>query len=79
MNARGLVKEVASPANPIIKQIRSLSQKKNRDATGLFIAEGLKLVTDALAPLHQVPRGDQASLLHLQTRRLRAPGRRASA
>jgi len=48
MISPGLVKEVTSPANPIIKQIRALSQKKNRDSAGLFLAEGLKLVTDAL-------------------------------
>ena len=44
----GLVKEITSPANPIIKQIKGLALKKNRDSEGLFIAEGLKLVTDAL-------------------------------
>jgi len=49
MTGPGLVKEITSPANPIIKQIRGLSQKKNREADGLFMAEGLKLVTDALA------------------------------
>jgi RNA methyltransferase, TrmH family len=45
---RGQVKEVTSLANPIIKDIKALSQKKHREDTGLFIAEGLKLVIDAL-------------------------------
>lgn len=45
----GLVKEISSTANPIIKDIRGLAQKKNRDAGSLFLAEGLKLITDALS------------------------------
>jgi TrmH family RNA methyltransferase len=46
---RGLVKEVTSLANPIVKDIKALSLKKrNREASGQFIAEGLKLVIDAL-------------------------------
>lgn len=44
----GQVKEITSLANPIIKDIRALSQKKARDETGSFMAEGLKLVIDAL-------------------------------
>ncbi len=47
-NGGGRVKEVTSTSNPIIKDIKALSQKKNRDASGLFLAEGMKLVTDAL-------------------------------
>ena len=45
---RGQVKEVTSLANPVIKDIKALSQKKNREASGHFMAEGLKLVIDAL-------------------------------
>ncbi|MFP5077651.1 TrmH family RNA methyltransferase [Rhizobium sp. YIM 134829] len=44
----GQVKEVTSLANPIIKDIRALTQKKARDESGTFLAEGLKLVIDAL-------------------------------
>ncbi len=44
----GQVKEVTSLANPIVKDIRGLALKKNRDAAGAFLAEGLKLVIDAL-------------------------------
>ncbi|WP_208433684.1 TrmH family RNA methyltransferase [Bartonella taylorii] len=44
----GKVKEISSLSNPIIKDLRALSQKKNRNREGLFIAEGLKLVIDAL-------------------------------
>ena len=54
MNAReghrtvGQVKEVTSLANPIVKDIRALAQKKYRDQQNAFMAEGLKLVLDAL-------------------------------
>ncbi|TPW28345.1 TrmH family RNA methyltransferase [Pararhizobium mangrovi] len=44
----GQVKEVTSLANPIVKDIRALAQKKHRDASGTFLAEGLKLVIEAL-------------------------------
>ncbi|MDR6756961.1 TrmH family RNA methyltransferase [Mycoplana sp. BE70] len=44
----GQVKEVTSLANPIVKDIKALAQKKARDETKSFIAEGLKLVIDAL-------------------------------
>lgn len=44
----GQVKEVTSLANPIVKDIKALSLKKARDETKSFIAEGLKLVIDAL-------------------------------
>jgi TrmH family RNA methyltransferase len=44
----GQVKEITSLSNPIVKDIKALSQKKNREASGTFMAEGLKLVLDAL-------------------------------
>lgn len=44
----GQVKEITSLANPIVKDIKALAQKKARDETRTFIAEGLKLVIDAL-------------------------------
>lgn len=44
----GQVKEITSLANPIIKDIKALSQKKAREESGTFMAEGLKLVIDAL-------------------------------
>jgi len=46
--APGRVKEVTSLANPLVKDIRALSMKKFRDQQNAFIAEGLKLVLDAL-------------------------------
>ncbi|MCF3639206.1 RNA methyltransferase [Rhizobium sp. TRM95111] len=44
----GQVKEVTSLANPIVKDIKALAQKKARDESRSFIAEGLKLVIDAI-------------------------------
>lgn len=44
----GQVKEITSLANPIVKDIKALSDKKARQETGTFMAEGLKLVIDAL-------------------------------
>lgn len=44
----GQVKEVTSLANRIVKDIKALSLKKARDETKSFMAEGLKLVIDAL-------------------------------
>ena len=42
------MKEVTSLANPIVKDIKALSLKKFRDEQHAFMAEGLKLVIDAL-------------------------------
>ena len=44
----GQVKEVTSLSNPIVKDIKALANKKDRDETRSFMAEGLKLVIDAL-------------------------------
>ncbi len=44
----GRVKTVTSLANPLVKEIRGLALPKNRKESGLFVGEGLKLVTDAL-------------------------------
>jgi len=46
--APGSVKHVTSLANPMVKEIRGLALSKNRKASGRFIAEGLKLVADAV-------------------------------
>lgn len=45
----GAVKQITSHSNPIVKEIKGLvSQRKFRTQSGLFVAEGLKLATDAL-------------------------------
>jgi len=39
---------VTSLANPTVKAIRALAMRKVREEAGLFVAEGLKLVADAI-------------------------------
>ncbi|RLP28494.1 RNA methyltransferase [Mesorhizobium sp. YM1C-6-2] len=46
--APGQVKEVTSLANPLVKEIKALALKKFRDEQHAFMAEGLKLIIDAL-------------------------------
>lgn len=46
--APGRVKDITSLANPLIKDIKQLALKKFRDSHNAFMAEGLKLVIDAL-------------------------------
>jgi TrmH family RNA methyltransferase len=46
--AVGQVKEVTSLANPLVKDIKALALKKFRDQQNAFLAEGLKLIIDAL-------------------------------
>ncbi len=41
-------KQITSAANPIIKKIKALALKKNRDEEQLFIAEGLRHITEAI-------------------------------
>jgi TrmH family RNA methyltransferase len=71
-----------------LKQIRALHQRKQREAQGLFLAEGVRVVEDLLASpvctrlvlaastLEDSPRGrallDQASRKHVPLRRLEA-------
>ncbi|KZL22041.1 23S rRNA (uridine(2479)-2'-O)-methyltransferase [Pseudovibrio axinellae] len=46
---QGAVKQITSHSNPIVKEIKGLvAQRKHRRDSGLFVAEGLKLATDAL-------------------------------
>ena len=46
--APGRVKEVTSLSNPLVKDLKALALKKFRDQQNAFMAEGLKLVIDAL-------------------------------
>src|SRR5690606_25258033 len=45
---RGAIETVTSIHNPAVKEIRALALRKYREASGLFLAEGLKLVQDAI-------------------------------
>ncbi|GGB57757.1 RNA methyltransferase [Roseibium aquae] len=45
----GSVKQITSHSNPLVKEIKGLiAQRKHRTQSGLFVAEGLKLATDAM-------------------------------
>jgi RNA methyltransferase, TrmH family len=41
-------RQVTSLTNTTVKAVRALHMRKEREAAGLFLAEGLKLTTDAL-------------------------------
>jgi TrmH family RNA methyltransferase len=41
-------RQVTSLTNPLVKAVRALHQRKARDETGQFVAEGLKFVVEAL-------------------------------
>ncbi|MFI4965104.1 MAG: TrmH family RNA methyltransferase [Caulobacterales bacterium] len=43
---------VTSLTNPTVKAVRALHLRKERDATGLFLAEGLKAVTEGIETGH---------------------------
>ncbi|MBA3811020.1 MAG: RNA methyltransferase [Caulobacteraceae bacterium] len=42
-------KAITSLANPTVKAVRALSARKGRQESGLFLAEGLKIVAEAVA------------------------------
>jgi TrmH family RNA methyltransferase len=48
-------RQVTSLTNPTVKAVRALHLRKEREETGLFLAEGLKLIGEAL-DLGHVPR-----------------------
>lgn len=65
-------KLITSPANPLIKRINALHEKKFRVREGLFLAEGLRIVTEAadagVTPaylIHGPDMGDHALLRRL--------------
>lgn len=43
------VKEIASSANPLLKTVRSLHDRKGRKENGLFLLEGVKLLQEAVS------------------------------
>lgn len=50
-----MITEISSAANPVFKSLKSLTDKKARREQRLFLAEGLRVCTEALANGH-VPR-----------------------
>ena len=45
----GSFDQITSASNPLIKRLRGLERKKNRNETGLFLAEGARLIEQALS------------------------------
>lgn len=43
-----MIREITGFSNPLVKRVRSLRDKKFRRAEGLFLAEGLRILTEAL-------------------------------
>lgn len=44
-----MLDQITSASNPLIKRLRGLERKKNRSETGLFLAEGARLIEQAMA------------------------------
>ena len=42
------MREITGFSNPLVKQVRSLRDKKHRRTIGKFLAEGLRILTEAL-------------------------------
>ena len=42
-----MIREITGFSNPLVKRIRSLREKKHRKREGLFLAEGLRILTEA--------------------------------
>jgi RNA methyltransferase, TrmH family len=49
------VKQITSLTNPLVKAVRALHLRKEREESGRFLAEGLKIVTEAVE-LNRPPR-----------------------
>jgi len=58
------VKRVTSPANPAVKAARALAYKKQRRATGTFMAAGERMLQEAVACGHRL----ETLFLHPETR-----------
>ncbi len=47
-----MIREITGFSNPLVKRVRSLRDKKHRKAEGRFLAEGLRILTEALESGH---------------------------
>ena len=47
-----MIVDITSPANPVFKSLKALADKKGRREQGLFLAEGLRVCTEALGVGH---------------------------
>lgn len=46
------ITDITSPANPVLKALKALDDKRGRREAGQFLAEGLRVCTEALAAGH---------------------------
>lgn len=51
-NRTGIRREITGFSNPLVKEIRALREKKLRKRDGRFLAEGLRILTEALEAGH---------------------------
>lgn len=42
-----MIRDISGHSNPLVKRLRSLREKKHRKREGLFLAEGLRILTEA--------------------------------
>jgi RNA methyltransferase, TrmH family len=47
-----VIREITGFSNPLVKRVRGLREKKNRKEEGRFLAEGLRILTEALDAGH---------------------------
>ncbi len=47
INPQSMRREITGFSNPLVKQVKSLRDKKHRKREGLFLAEGLRILTEA--------------------------------
>ncbi len=76
-----MLHKVSSPANPLVKTLKSLHAKKGRQESGLFLAEGERLVQEAadLGIWPQVLAAAPAALERASARRLLSAAAEAGA
>ena len=64
-----VAREITGFSNPLVKRVRSLREKKHRKAEGLFLAEGLRILTEAreegVLPEMLFHAGSTLSLIHI--------------
>ncbi len=68
------VRHIASPANAAVKAVRALHQKKHRESSGRFLAEGLRVLSEAVERGHAIE-----TLVLLEPMRSHRVGRRLEA
>lgn len=73
-----MIQDVTSPANPAIKRLKGLHAKKNRQESGLFLAEGARLAAEA-AELGIWPEVMAVSAAGLERPQVKALAERAAA